>query len=157
MFEGALSPAGAGVDLAALAPALDRGLSPLLAEATVVEGEPALFILLATQEPEAVLGARVGELVEMKAAVAIKKLDQQAGDAHFRAKVRPAADTMGSTETQVRVPVALLDSMFGRIGQFFSVTTRFNALVFDSEVQDDIAPLTHSYLLHPPHRLPQPH
>ena len=155
LFEVALHPNGARDELAALAPALGRALDPLLSEATVVDGEPALFVLLATQEPEPALRARVAQVVGTKAAATVKKLDQQAGDAHFRAKARPAADTMGGGETQVRVPVALLDSMFGRIGQFFSVTTRFNALVFDTAVQDSLTEIADYCVLHAPQLLPR--
>src|SRR6185369_3436759 len=75
--------------------------------------------------------------------------------AHFRIKARPATDAMGHSDLQVRVPVALLDSMFGRIGQFFSVTTRFNALVFDSDVKDILSELSDYSVLHAQHLLPK--
>jgi chemotaxis protein histidine kinase CheA len=55
----------------------------------------------------------------------------------------------------VRVPVALLDSMFGRIGHFFSITTRFNALVFDSDVKDILSELSDYSVLRAPHLLPK--
>ena len=155
LFEVTLQPNSTSVELAALAPALSRGLQPLLAEAEIVDGEPTLFVLLATEETEPQLRERVAQLVGGNATVAVRKLDQQAGDAHFRAKIRPVADTMGSSETQVRVPVALLDSMFGRIGQFFSVTTRFNALVFDTEVQDSLTEISDYSVLHAPQLLPK--
>ncbi|MEA2699590.1 MAG: two-component system, chemotaxis family, sensor kinase CheA [Myxococcales bacterium] len=155
LFEVTLQPNNTNIDLAALAPALSRGLQPLLGEAEVVDGEPILFVLLATQETEPALRERVAQIVGGNATVVVRKLDQQAGDAHFRAKIRPIADTMGSSETQVRVPVALLDSMFGRIGQFFSVTTRFNALVFDTEVQDSLTEISDYSVLHAPQLLPK--
>lgn len=155
LFELALQPNGASDELSALAPALSRSLEPLLSEAELVDGEPVLHVLFASQDTEPALRDRITQLVGMNATVTLRKLDQQAGDAHFRAKVRPVADTMGSSETQVRVPVALLDSMFGRIGQFFSVTTRFNALVFDTEVQDNLAELADYSVLNAPQLLPK--
>ncbi|HET6279670.1 MAG TPA: Hpt domain-containing protein, partial [Polyangia bacterium] len=159
LFELALQPTSTSDDLSALAPVLGRGLEPLLSEAEVVDGEVVLYVLFAAQDAEQALRDRiaqlVGQVVGVNASVTLRKLDQQAGDAHFRAKVRPAADTMGSTETQVRVPVALLDSMFGRIGQFFSVATRFNALVFDTEVQDNLTELADYSVLNAPHLLPK--
>ena len=155
LYEVALAPNGASNDLSELALSLSRGLEPLLGEATVVDGEPHLFILVATQDAEQAFRDRVAQAVGMSAAVTVRKLDQQAGEVHFCVKVRPAADTMGSTETQVRVPVALLDKMFGRIGQFFSVTTRFNALVFDTDVQDVITELSDYSVLHAPQLLPK--
>jgi chemotaxis protein histidine kinase CheA len=62
---------------------------------------------------------------------------------------------MGTSDVQVRVPVALLDKMFGRIGQFFGVTTRFNALVFDSEVQDILTEIADYSVLRAPQLLPK--
>src|SRR5262249_35408881 len=77
------------------------------------------------------------------------------GDAHFRVKARAAMETLGASDLQVRVPVALLDSMFGRVGQFFGVTTRFNALVFDTEVQEILSELSEFSVLQAPHLLPK--
>jgi two-component system chemotaxis sensor kinase CheA len=142
--------------LAELAQPLNRGLEPLLSETLVVDGAPTLVILLATEAPEEQLRARVAQLVGASVAATVRKLDQQPGDAHFRVKARPAtADAAGNRDLQVRVPVALLDSMFGRLGQFFGVTTRFNALVFDTDVQDILSELSDYSVLRAPHLLPK--
>jgi chemotaxis protein histidine kinase CheA len=85
----------------------------------------------------------------------VRKLDQQPGDAHFRVKARLAVDAAAGSDVQVRVPVALLDSMFGRVGQFFSITTRFNALVFDSDVKDILSELSDYSVLRAPQLLPK--
>src|SRR5439155_24354917 len=66
-----------------------------------------------------------------------------------------ATDAAGKQDLQVRVPVALLDTMFGRLGQFFGVTTRYNALVFDGDVQDILRELSHYSVLRAPQLLPK--
>jgi chemotaxis protein histidine kinase CheA len=45
--------------------------------------------------------------------------------------------------------------MFGRVGQFFSVTTRFNALVFDSGAQSTLSELVDYSVLRAPQLLPK--
>jgi chemotaxis protein histidine kinase CheA len=156
LFEVVLQPRSASDDLFELAQPLSRGLEPLFSETLVVDGSPTLVILLATQETEERLRERLAQLVGARAAVTLRKLDQQPGDAHFRAKARPAAGELGgSSDLQVRVPVALLDSMFGRIGQFFGVTTRFNAIVFDSDTQGILGELADYSVLRAPHLLPK--
>jgi two-component system chemotaxis sensor kinase CheA len=156
LFEVVLLPRSGEGDLLELAQPLSRGLEPLLSETLVVDGAPTLVILLATQETEERLRERIAQLVGTRAAVTLRKLDQQPGDAHFRAKARPVAGELGgSSDLQVRVPVALLDSMFGRIGQFFGVTTRFNAIVFDSDTQGILGELADYSVLRAPHLLPK--
>ncbi len=142
-------------ELAQLAQPLHVGLEPLLSETLVVDGAPTLVILLATPQSEERLRARITQLVGASAVATVRKLDQQPGDAHFRVKVRPAADGAGKSDLQVRVPVALLDSMFGRLGQFFGVTTRFNALVFDTDVSDILNELSDFSVLRAPQLLPK--
>jgi chemotaxis protein histidine kinase CheA len=143
--------------LAELARPLHRGLEPLLSETLVIDGAPTLISLVATQESEERLRSRLAQLVGASAATTVRRLDQQPGDAHFRVKARPTVvpEAAGTRDLQVRVPVALLDSMFGRLGQFFGVTTRFNALVFDSDVQDILTELSDYSVLRAPHLLPK--
>jgi chemotaxis protein histidine kinase CheA len=151
-----MSAIGDFARLTELAQPLHRSLEPLLSETLVVDGTPTLLLLLATQEADERLRARVAQLVGTSAAATVNKLDQQPGEAHFhRVKARPAAEAAGNKDLQVRVPVALLDSMFGRLGQFFGVTTRFNALVFDSDVQDILSELSDYSVLRAPHLLPK--
>jgi two-component system chemotaxis sensor kinase CheA len=156
LFEVVLQARSPEVDLAALAPEIERALAPLLSETRVEAGFTTLVLLLAATEADESLTARVAALAGTGATPTVRKLDQQPGDAHFRAKSRPrAAEAEGRNDLQVRIPVALLDSMFGRLGQFFGVTTRFNALVFDSEVQDILTELSDYSVLRAPHLLPK--
>jgi chemotaxis protein histidine kinase CheA len=129
--------------------------APLVSETIVVAGAPTLIMLVATKGLEERLRAHVAELAGTSATVTVRKLDLQPGPAHFRVKARPAADTGFNRDLQVRVPVALLDSMFGRLGQFFSVTTRFNALVFDTDVQEILNELSDYSVLRAPQLLPK--
>lgn len=129
-------------------------LSPLLTE-SIIEGRVrSIACLLATTESDDQLRARVIEVSGAAGLRAIRRLDRQTGATHFGVKVRSAVEAPPSG-LQVRVPVALLDSMFGRIGQFFGVTTRFNALVFDSGVQDVLSELSDYSVLHAPQLLPK--
>jgi two-component system chemotaxis sensor kinase CheA len=146
---------GGLADLARLAQPIHRGLDPLLAETLVIDDTPTLVALVASALGDERLRARVGQLTGSTVAATVRPLDQQPGDAHFRVKVRPTADPGGNRDLQVRVPVALLDSMFGRLGQFFGVTTRFNALVFDSDVSDILNELADYSVLRAPQLLPK--
>ena len=155
LFEVVVQPAATtgGAELARLAELLHRGVEPLLSETLVFDGAITLVLLVAT--PLGDLRAHIEQLVGASAATTIRKLDQHPGDAHFRVKVHPVRDVAGHEDLQVRVPVALLDSMFGRLGQFFGVTTRFNALVFDNDVSDILNELSDFSVLRAPHLLPK--
>jgi two-component system chemotaxis sensor kinase CheA len=135
---------------------LQRGLEPLLAETLVVDGAATLVLLVASTLGDERLRTRLAQLSAAGASASVRKLDQQPGDAHFRVKARAAAaEGAGKNDLQVRVPVALLDSMFGRLGQFFGVTTRFNALVFDNDVGDILNELSDYSVLRAPQLLPK--
>lgn len=53
-----------------------------------------------------------------------------------------AASVPAQEETQVRVPIEVLDKLFGRVGEFFSIGSWLNVLVFDSGMQDVIGRLS---------------
>jgi chemotaxis protein histidine kinase CheA len=154
LFEVVLEQPQAKAALVDLARRVCRELNPILTEGIVEDRVRCLVCLLTTAETEDQLRARVTELVGQIGARAIRKLERHQGATHFGVKARVAAEP-AATGIQVRVPVALLDSMFGRVGQFFSVTTRFNALVFDSEVQDILSELVDYCVLQAPHLLPK--
>jgi two-component system, chemotaxis family, sensor kinase CheA len=161
-FEVVLQPASASGglgELTRLAHPLQTSLEPLLAETVVLDGSPTLVLLLASSQTEERLRARLAQLTGASVVTTVRRLDQHPGDAHFRVKARPPAAEpgreTGSRDLQVRVPVALLDSMFGRLGQFFGVTTRFNALVFDNDVSDILNELADYSVLRAPQLLPK--
>jgi two-component system chemotaxis sensor kinase CheA len=53
-----------------------------------------------------------------------------------------AAVVAAPEETQVRVPIEVLDRLFGRVGEFFSIGSWLNVLVFDGGMQDVIGRLS---------------
>ena len=141
-----------GDALAELARALVASLDPLAAESMAMDGVRCLALLLATTESEEDLRARAIDVVGKSHLKALRRPDRQPGATHFGVKAKTAVEAPGGL--QVRVPVALLDSMFGRVGQFFGVTTRFNALVFDGGVHETLNELSDYAVLHAPNLLP---
>ncbi|PZW46992.1 chemotaxis protein histidine kinase CheA [Humitalea rosea] len=59
-----------------------------------------------------------------------------------------------AAENQVRVPVELLDRLFGRVGEFFNVSGALNVLVLDSEVPRTLQRLSDHIVQHAPWLLP---
>ena len=99
---------------------------------------------------EADLRHRLDGAMGLLPVVGLARLDGQQVRAYFSQPEQREAGTSNGA-VQVRVPVALLDSMFGRVGQFFGVMTRFNALVFDAEVPAALRELSDFAVLHAPH------
>lgn len=137
-----------------LAERICESLDPILTE-SIIEGRMrSLACLVASTETDEQLRERATAAFGTSGLRAVRRLDRQTGATHYGVKVRVNAEQPASG-LQVRVPVALLDSMFGRIGQFFGVTTRFNALVFDSGVQEVLSELSDYSVLHAPQLLPK--
>lgn len=137
-------------DLAAAAAAIEADWQPLCAETAVVDGAPCLCLLIGTPLSETEVRARLDGALDLLPVAGLTRLDGQQTRAHFSQPERVEAAAAAGAH-QVRVPVALLDSMFGRVGQFFGVMTRFNALVFDSEVPSVLRDLSDFAVLHAPH------
>jgi len=55
-----------------------------------------------------------------------------------------------AAETQVRVPVMVLDKLFGRVGEFFSIGSRLNVLATETEVPDALRRLSDFAVTHAP-------
>src|SRR5207244_3338043 len=91
-------------------------------------------LLLDADHPEAVAEAvpeGVGEL---------RRLDP----GHVPGEFSPASGkaTEPTGETQVRVPVAVLDKLFGRVGEFFSIGSQLNVLATETDVPDALRRLS---------------
>jgi two-component system chemotaxis sensor kinase CheA len=119
--------------LASLAP-----LDPLLGQSAMRGGRPGIAVLLLdADEPAA--GAEsvrdgVGEL---------RRIDPGHAAGEFSLSSGPAAAGDEPTgETQVRVPVEVLDKLFGRVGEFFSIGSRLNVLATESDVPDALRRLS---------------
>jgi two-component system chemotaxis sensor kinase CheA len=53
-----------------------------------------------------------------------------------------AAGAEHAAETQVRVPVAVLDKLFGRVGEFFSIGSQLNVLATETDVPEALRRLS---------------
>jgi chemotaxis protein histidine kinase CheA len=124
-------------------------------ERATIEGMQSLAILVFGATDEEQLRAKVTACFANPDLLILRKLDGRQTTSHFGIKVKAAAAAAQSGGVQVRVPVELMDAMFGRIGQFFSVAARFNAMVHDSEGPDLLRELSDYSVLHAPHLLPK--
>lgn len=118
----------------AAAPASLAQLDPLLGQSGGRGGRPVLaLLLLDAEETDAVadrarqlLGDLVGE---------VRRLDPGRAGGEFSPDPGSAAGrTEQAEDAQVRVPVEVLDKLFGRIGEFFSIGSRLNVLATESDV-----------------------
>ena len=146
------SPKAAMVEFATKAA---PSLEPLFSERATIEGMQSLAILLFAQTDEEQLRAKVTACFPNPDLLILRKLDGRQTAAHYGMKVKAAAAASSTGGVQVRVPVELMDAMFGRIGQFFSVAARFNAMVHDSEAPDILRELSDFSVLHAPQLLPK--
>jgi chemotaxis protein histidine kinase CheA len=55
-----------------------------------------------------------------------------------------------AAETQVRVPVTVLDKLFGRVGEFFSIGSRLNVLATETDMPDALRRLSDFAVTHAP-------
>ena len=114
---------------------------PLIGQATTRHGRPALALLLLNdEEPEAL----AGKLREAGCTVVgeIRRLDPGGAEGEFAVSAKAAGRSEAADETQVRVPVEVLDKLFGRIGEFFSIASRLNVLAVESDVPDALRRLS---------------
>jgi chemotaxis protein histidine kinase CheA len=128
-----LSEAATPAALASLA-----ALDPLLGESVVRGGRPRIAVLLLEADPPGVAAESprqgIGEL---------RRLDPGHVPGAFSLSPGSAGEGPEHTgETQVRVPVAVLDKLFGRVGEFFSIGSRLNVLATETEVPDALRRLT---------------
>jgi chemotaxis protein histidine kinase CheA len=129
-------------------------LDPVFVERASIEGMQSLAILVFGQTNEEQLRSKVSDCFANPDLLILRKLDGRQTTAHYGVKAKAAAATT-SGGVQVRVPVELMDAMFGRIGQFFSVAARFNAMVHDSQAPDILRELSDYSVLNAPHLLPK--
>jgi chemotaxis protein histidine kinase CheA len=141
--------------LLAFAEKAAAALEPILCERATIEGMQSLAILIFGAADEEQLRAKVTDCFANPDLLILRKLDGRQTTSHFGIKAKPAATAAQGGGVQVRVPVELMDAMFGRIGQFFSVSARFNAMVHDSEGPDILRELSDYSVLHAPHLLPK--
>jgi chemotaxis protein histidine kinase CheA len=125
-------------------------LAPVFAETIGMGGVHCLTVLAfsaAGDESFTALAVKAGHVLSLV------KLDGHQNKTHYSIAVRRGEGSQAGG-SQVRVPVALMDTMFGRIGQFFSVMTRFNGLIFDNEVPEVLRELSDFAVLRAPQLSP---
>ena len=108
---------------------------PLLAQVTRSGGRPLLAVLLIGEEDADSLAERL-RAVAGDGIHELRRVDAGQGVGAFSPARPPASGTQPEAETQVRVPIEVLDKLFGRIGEFFSLSSRLNALATESDVPD---------------------
>lgn len=132
-----------------------ESLTPIFSEKATIEGMQSIALLVFAQTDEEQLRAKVTACFSNPDLLILRKLDGRQTTAHYGIKSKAPASGGSGGGVQVRVPVELMDTMFGRIGQFFSVTARFNAMVHDSQAPDILRELSDYSVLHAPHLLPR--
>lgn len=148
-----LEGSGAGLlELGFEAPDADllRGIAdwPILASRTAeIDGEPVLALVIAASGGAVPEPADGGETTPAH----VQVLDGRAPPRFFGQPTEAAAIT---DETQVRVPVGVLDKLFGRIGSFFSVGGRLNALMNESRADEALRRLTDHVVARAPAHMP---
>ena len=116
-------------------------LDPLLGQASPRLGRPALALLfLNTEEPETL--AEKLRSAGCSVIGDIKRIDPGGAEGEFAISTKAAGHSEAADETQVRVPVEVLDKLFGRIGEFFSIASRLNVLAVESDVPDALRRLS---------------
>jgi two-component system, chemotaxis family, sensor kinase CheA len=123
---------------------------PLLGRSTSRGGRLGIAVLLLDPDPPGTgaesVRAGVGEL---------RRLDPGGVPGEFSLAPAPAEGSPErAVETQVRVPVTVLDKLFGRVGEFFSIGSRLNALATETNVPDALRRLSDFAVTHAPHLQP---
>jgi two-component system chemotaxis sensor kinase CheA len=145
------------------------GSGATLKEALVEAVTPATLANLASQDPllgqRARRGGRQGMAVllldedspgtgaeSLREGVGeLRRLDPGGGPGEFSLAYGSTESAPGSAvDAQVRVPVAVLDKLFGRVGEFFSIGSRLNVLATENDVPDALRRLSDFAVTHAP-------
>jgi len=114
---------------------------PLIGQATTRHGRPALALLLLTDDEPEALAEKLRD-AGFSILGDIRRLDPGGAEGEFAVSAKAAGRSEAVDETQVRVPIEVLDKLFGRIGEFFSIASRLNVLAVESDVPDALRRLS---------------
>jgi two-component system, chemotaxis family, sensor kinase CheA len=131
---------------------LEQRLEPVLAEVSEHGG---VALLVATRTTAEAINADMLVAYPRRGAAEIHRLDGQFLDHPW---APPTTNRPGSgraaEDNQVRVPVEILDRLFGRIGEFFNISSALNVLVVDSQVPGVLQRLNDHVVMKAPALLP---
>jgi chemotaxis protein histidine kinase CheA len=109
----------------------------LQGKSITVEGQPKVSLLLSSTQDEAQLGEAIGNATGSGIPTIIRRMDGTIVSRTFGPPLQTvSADGIG--DNAVRVPVEILDRLFGRVGEFFQVESRLNGLIFDENVRESL-------------------
>lgn len=109
----------------------------LQGKSITVEGQPKVSLLLSSTQDEAQLGEAIGNATGSGIPTIIRRMDGTIVSRTFGPPLQTVS-AHGIGDNAVRVPVEILDRLFGRVGEFFQVENRLNELIFDENVRESL-------------------
>jgi chemotaxis protein histidine kinase CheA len=134
---------------------LEQRFAPVLAEClTPGAPENVALLVVATTGVDAIRTEILAAFPDLEPP-SVHRLDGQFLDHPWAPPnaVRPGSGR-APDDNQVRVPVEILDRLFGRIGEFFNISSALNVLMVDSQVPGVLQRLNDHVLLKAPELLP---
>jgi chemotaxis protein histidine kinase CheA len=123
---------------------------PLLGQRATRRGQPGLAVLLLDVDAPGTNAETVREGVGQ-----LRRIDPGSAPGEFSLLSKMTEEVPDrAAETQVRVPVAVLDKLFGRVGEFFSIGSRLNVLATETDVPDALRRLSDFAVTHAPQLQP---
>jgi chemotaxis protein histidine kinase CheA len=133
---------------------LGRQLKPAAVQAFAPTGIEAVVLLVATTQSVATLKSEILASYPDTVFIDVHQFDGQAFEHPWAPPRTAAAGGGGVADNQVRVPVEILDRLFGRIGEFFGISSALNVLMVDSQVPTVLHRLADHLMMHAPELLP---
>lgn len=109
----------------------------LQGKSITVEGQPKVSLLLSSTQDEAQLGEAIANATGSGIPTIIRRMDGTIVSHTFGPPLQTVS-ARGIGDNAVRVPVEILDRLFGRVGEFFQVENRLNELIFDENVRESL-------------------
>jgi chemotaxis protein histidine kinase CheA len=114
---------------------LDQRLQPVSINPLPLAGSDGVALLAVSTDSPALIRSQILEADPEILFVEARQLSGQAFDHPWKpARAAKAEGAGGGGDNQVRVPVEILDRLFGRIGEFFSISSALNVVMVDSQV-----------------------
>jgi two-component system, chemotaxis family, sensor kinase CheA len=131
---------------------LEQRLDPIVAEISEHGG---VAMLVATKATAESVNTGLQVAYPSVGAAEIHRLDGHFLDHPWApANASRIGSARGADDNQVRVPVEILDRLFGRIGEFFNISSALNVLMVDSQVPGVLQRLNDHIVMTAPALLP---